>query len=66
MHADCPTTTGHRLLTWGKPVTYACAQKRTKKGLNLKEEVGQRIFHCPTTSNNYNLDVYDLRQPVLR
>jgi hypothetical protein len=32
------------------------APKENKNGLSLKEEVGQMLSDCPTTSNNRNVD----------
>jgi hypothetical protein len=34
------------------------AAKENKKGLNLKEEVGQMLSNRPTTSNNFNVDLF--------
>jgi hypothetical protein len=45
-----------------KTVTYARGRREPKKGLSLKEEVGQMIFQPPTSSNNCNVYfVYHLR-----
>jgi hypothetical protein len=42
----------------GKAHTLCVRQKSTKTGLNLKEEVGQLEKHCPTSSNNCNVDSF--------
>jgi len=34
--------------------------QRQQKGLSLKEEVGQMVFGCPTSSNNCNVDSFTI------
>ena len=40
----------------GKTCDLGVRLKRAKTVLNLKEEVGQILSNCPTTSNNCNFD----------
>jgi hypothetical protein len=45
------------LLMGEKPVVYAC-DRRDKIGLSLKEEVGQMLSGCPSSSNNFSVDSF--------